>query len=123
MRQAVRGWLQTVGQAAYACIPSQSEPSRLQQDGRTPLAVAAVNGKAVVVRAMLASGANPNLATRSGVTPLLEACKCVCRPWGHMGSIAARGVADAAALAGMEAQSAIALVTSARYGQIGVVAC
>ena len=75
-----RVWLQRASCVPYTGVtpppraPSSGRPARAQ-DNRTALAVAAVNGQTEAVKLLLQAGANPNLASSSGVTPLLEACR------------------------------------------------
>jgi uncharacterized protein len=60
-------------QAATALADGGADLDATDPDGATALALAVINGHAGVVRLLLARGANPNIADRTGMTPLYAA--------------------------------------------------
>ena len=65
-RQGARG-------AVAALVEAKADLDAVDPDGSTALALAAINGHADVVTTLLENGANPNLADRTGMTPLYAA--------------------------------------------------
>jgi ankyrin repeat protein len=65
-RQGARG-------AVAALADAKADLDAADPDGSTALALAAINGHADVVGLLLDRGANPNLADRTGMTPLYAA--------------------------------------------------
>ncbi len=59
--------------AAAALAEAGADLDATDPDGATALALAVINGHADVVALLLARGANPNLADRTGMTPLYAA--------------------------------------------------
>jgi uncharacterized protein len=64
---------QGAAQAVAALADGGAELDAVDPDGATALALAVINGHADVTRLLLARGANPNIADRTGMTPLYAA--------------------------------------------------
>jgi ankyrin repeat protein len=60
--------------AVEGSLRAGMSPDIQDDDGDTPLVLAAATGRSGIVDLLLRSGANPDLGGRDGMTPLMMAC-------------------------------------------------